>query len=105
MASEMGEAIRQLMQEKGISEDSVKLTIENMLKAAYKKTFGTSENAIVVFEDDFISCFAFFGRNGGRGVHTQSNFVKVSVCKRKFESKILRRIFIRSLVFAAVKPF
>lgn len=52
MASEMGEAIRQLMQEKGISEDSVKLTIENMLKAAYKKTFGTSENAIVVFEDD-----------------------------------------------------
>lgn len=52
MASEMGEAIRQLMQEKGLSEDSVKLTIENMLKAAYKRTYGTSENAIVVFEDD-----------------------------------------------------
>ena len=34
MASEIGEAIRQLMQEKGISEDSVKITIENMLKAA-----------------------------------------------------------------------
>ena len=52
MASEMGEAIRQLMQEKGISEDSVKLTIENMLKAAYKRTYGTSDNAVVVFEDD-----------------------------------------------------
>ena len=52
MASEMGEAIRQLMQEKGSSEDSVKLTIENMLKAAYKRTYGTSDNAVVVFEDD-----------------------------------------------------
>lgn len=52
MASEMGEAIRQLMQEKGISEDSVKITIENMLKAAYKRTYGTSENAVVIFEDD-----------------------------------------------------
>lgn len=52
MASEIGEAIRQLMQEKGISEDSVKITIENMLKAAYKRTYGTADNAIVVFEDD-----------------------------------------------------
>ena len=52
MALEMGEAIRQLMQEKGITEDSVKLTIENMLKAAYKRTYGTSDNAVVVFEDD-----------------------------------------------------
>lgn len=48
----MGEAIRALMQEKGLSEDSVKLTIENMLKAAYKRTYGTSDNAVVVFEDD-----------------------------------------------------
>ena len=52
MASEIGEAIRQLMQEKGISEDSVKITIENMLKATYKRTYGTADNAIVVFEDD-----------------------------------------------------
>ena len=52
MSSEIGDAIRQLMQEKGISEDSVKITIENMLKAAYKRTYGTADNAIVVFEDD-----------------------------------------------------
>lgn len=52
MASEMAEAIRQLTQEKGISEDSVKMTIENMLKAAYKRTYGTAENAIVKFADD-----------------------------------------------------
>ena len=52
IAFKIGEAIRQLMQEKGISEDSVKITIENMLKAAYKRTYGTADNAIVVFEDD-----------------------------------------------------
>jgi N utilization substance protein A len=32
--SEMAEAIRQLIQEKGYSEDSVKQTIEKALKAA-----------------------------------------------------------------------
>lgn len=52
MASEMAEAIRQLTQEKGISEESVRSTIENMLKAAYKRTYGTADNAVVVFEDD-----------------------------------------------------
>ncbi|MBQ9631278.1 MAG: transcription termination/antitermination protein NusA [Treponema sp.] len=50
--SEMAEAIRQLMQEKGYSEDSVKTIITDALKAAYKRTYGTSENAIVTFSDD-----------------------------------------------------
>src|SRR5574344_2042731 len=50
--SEMAEAIRQLIQEKGISEDAVRQTIENTLKAAYKRTFGTSDNCVVKFADD-----------------------------------------------------
>ena len=50
--SEMAEAIRQLIQEKGYSEESVRQTIERALKAAYKRTYGTDENAIVKFEDD-----------------------------------------------------
>lgn len=50
--SEMAEAIQALIQEKGISVESVKQTIENTLKAAYKKTFGTADNCIVVFADD-----------------------------------------------------
>ncbi len=50
--SEMAEAIRQLIQEKGYSEDSVRQTIEKALKAAYKRTYGTDENAIVKFNDD-----------------------------------------------------
>ena len=40
--SEMAEAIRELIQAKGYSEESVRQTIENALKAAYKRTYGTS---------------------------------------------------------------
>lgn len=59
--SEMAEAIRQLIQEKGYSEDSVRQTIEKALKAAYKKTYGTDENAIVKFADD-MSDVSIFSR-------------------------------------------
>ena len=50
--SEMAEAIRELIETKGFSEDSVKQTIENAIKAAYKRTFGTADNCIVKFADD-----------------------------------------------------
>ena len=50
--SEMADAIRELTQEKGFSLDSVKQTIENTLRAAYKRTFGTADNCIVTFSDD-----------------------------------------------------
>ena len=52
MSSQMAEAIQQLTQDKGISEDLIKKMIENALVAAYKKKFGTSENAVVKFADD-----------------------------------------------------
>jgi len=59
--SEMAEAIRQLIQEKGYSEESVRQTIEKALKAAYKRTYGTDENAIVKFADD-MSDVSIFSR-------------------------------------------
>lgn len=59
--SEMAEAIRQLISEKGYSEDSVRQTIERALKAAYKRTYGTDENAIVKFNDD-MSDVAIYSR-------------------------------------------
>jgi N utilization substance protein A len=49
----MAEAIRQLIYEKGISEDLVLKTIEDALLAAYKKRFGTAENAVVRFTSDY----------------------------------------------------
>ena len=53
MASEMAEAIRQLINEKGISEDLIVKTLEDALMAAYKKKYGTNENAVVRFRDDY----------------------------------------------------
>jgi transcription termination/antitermination protein NusA len=53
MASEMAEAIRQLINEKGISEDLIVKTVEDALMAAYKKKYGTNENAVVRFKEDY----------------------------------------------------
>ena len=52
MSSEMALAIRQLVQERGIPEDLVHRTIEESLLAAYKKKFGTADNAVVRFSED-----------------------------------------------------
>ncbi|MFQ3621284.1 MAG: transcription termination factor NusA [Spirochaetales bacterium] len=52
MASELAEAIRMLVQDKGISEELVLKTIEDFLLAAYKRKFGTMENAVVRFNED-----------------------------------------------------
>ncbi|MFP4362439.1 MAG: transcription termination factor NusA [Spirochaetia bacterium] len=52
MSAELYEAIRQLVQDRGISEELVKRTIEDFLLAAYKKKFGTMDNAVVQFSED-----------------------------------------------------
>lgn len=52
MASQMAEAIQQLIQDKGLTEEAVLKTIENTIKAAYKRKFGISDNCFVEFEDD-----------------------------------------------------
>lgn len=52
MTSDFAESIRQLQQERGITEELVLSTIEDFLMAAYKRKFGTSDNAIVRFTDD-----------------------------------------------------
>jgi len=52
MAGELYEAIRLLVQDRGISEELIRSTIEEFLLAAYKKKFGTSDNAVVRFSED-----------------------------------------------------
>ena len=52
MTSDFAEAIKLLQQERGISEELVLKTIEDFLLAAYKRKFGTSDNAVVRFNDD-----------------------------------------------------
>ena len=51
MATELAEAVRLLVQDRGISEDLVRKTIEEFLLAAYKKKFGSSDNAVVRFNE------------------------------------------------------
>ena len=48
----MALAIRQLIQERGISEELVLHTIEDTLLAAYRRKYGTIDNAVVRFAED-----------------------------------------------------
>jgi len=52
VATDMSEAIRQLMQDRNMSEELILKTIENTLLAAYKRRFGRDENAVVRFSED-----------------------------------------------------
>ena len=59
MATDMSDAIRQLIQDRGMSEELIYRTIENTLLAAYKRKFGNADNAMVRFSDDReVSIFA-----------------------------------------------
>ncbi len=66
MASGLADAIRALVSEKGISEDLVIQTIEEFLLAAYKKTYGTADNAVVKFDDE----------NGEVAIYAQKEIVE-----------------------------
>jgi transcription termination/antitermination protein NusA len=52
MTSGLTDAIRGLVQDRGIPEELVRKTIEDFLLAAYKKRYGTVENAVVRFSED-----------------------------------------------------
>ena len=49
----MSEAVRQLSQERDFSDELIRKTVESSLMAAYKKRYGTDENAIVRIDDDW----------------------------------------------------
>ena len=52
MTSGLADAVRALVQDRGISEELVKKTIEDFLLAAYKRKFGTVDNAVVRFSEE-----------------------------------------------------
>lgn len=52
MATGLADAVKQLVQDKGISEELVRKTIEDFLLAAYKKKYGTADNAVVRFNEE-----------------------------------------------------
>lgn len=60
MATGLSAAIRSLVHDKGVSEELILQTIEDFLLAAYKRKFGTTDNAVVRFdnEGDEVTLFA-----------------------------------------------
>ncbi|MCQ2412724.1 MAG: transcription termination factor NusA [Sphaerochaetaceae bacterium] len=53
--SELSEAIRAMVEEKGISQELVLDTIKQTLLATYRRKYGTDENAVVTFAEDLSS--------------------------------------------------
>jgi len=54
MPSKIGDSIIKMV-ESGISQDLVVATVEDILKAAYKRKYGSDDNAIVTISDDLTS--------------------------------------------------
>ncbi len=79
--SEMAEAIRALQAEKRMSDDAIKQTIEDMIKAAYKKTFGHNENCIVRFRDDFSDIDVYSRKVIVDGVYDPSTEIELEEAK------------------------
>ncbi|NQU80415.1 MAG: transcription termination/antitermination protein NusA [Bacteroidetes bacterium] len=52
MATGLSAVIKSLVIDRGVSEELILQTIEDFLLAAYKRRFGTSENAVVKFDND-----------------------------------------------------
>jgi len=52
LGTDMTQAIRQLSQDRGISEELILRTIEDTLIAAYRHRFGNADNAVVRFDDE-----------------------------------------------------
>ncbi len=53
--SELSDAIRNMVEEKGISQDLVLDTIRQTLLATYRRKYGTDDNAVVTFAEDLSS--------------------------------------------------
>ncbi|MDR0663700.1 MAG: transcription termination factor NusA [Spirochaetaceae bacterium] len=69
MATDVTEAILQLAQERNISEDLAVKIIEDTLRSAYKKKFGSDENAEVRFDDAKRSVSIFARRQIVDGIY------------------------------------
>ncbi len=52
MNADFADAIRMIVQSRGISEELVLKTVEDSLLAAYKRKYGTVDNAVVRFSED-----------------------------------------------------
>jgi len=61
LGTDISQAMRQLNQDKGIPEELILRTIEDTLIAAYRKRFGSADNAVVQFDEENLEV-SIFGR-------------------------------------------
>lgn len=81
--SEMSDAIRALSEEKGIDEESVKQTIENMIVAAYRASFGKDyDNCIVRIADDLSDVSVYARKTVVDGVYDPVIEIELEDAKR-----------------------
>jgi N utilization substance protein A len=64
-----------------MSDEAIKQTIEDMIKAAYKKTFGHNENCIVKFKDDFSGIDVYSRKVIVDGVYDPSTEIEIEEAK------------------------
>ena len=76
-APQLGEIVRELTTDKGISVESIKQTIESSVKSAYKRTYGTSDNCIVTFKDDMSDVVVYSRKTIVDGVYDPATEIEL----------------------------
>ncbi|MDR0525204.1 MAG: transcription termination factor NusA [Spirochaetaceae bacterium] len=69
MAIDLSEAVQKLKEERGMSEELIRRTIESILLAAYKRRFGNVEHAIIRFSDEARKVSVYTKKNIVDGVY------------------------------------
>lgn len=69
MTTDISEAVKQLKQERGLSEELILKTIEDTLIAAYKRRFGNADNAVVRFGEGNTTVSIFSRKRIVEGVY------------------------------------
>ena len=82
MATDVSEALEQFVQERNISRELALQIVENTILAAYKRKFGSSDNAIVRFDDDNRTVTIFAKKQVVDGVYDPANEIELEEAKK-----------------------
>ncbi len=83
MSASIAEAVRQLVHNKGISEDLILTTVEEVLLVAYKKKFGTSENAVTKIDEERGEVFLYSKKEVVDEVENELTEISLQEAKEK----------------------
>lgn len=81
MATDISEALEQFVQERNISEEQTLRIVENTILSAYKRKFGSSDNAIIRFDEDNRSVTVFAKKQVVDGVYDPVSEIELEDAK------------------------